>query len=1474
MNVTWLETIANQEICVRFTLTLLHFIWEGLVVGLLAFVLLRWLPDASAMRRYAVSLSALVLMIACLPVTYALLSRQGETAVVLLPSDEIEIRNEDASTSLARPAKPVAFVSSRSHAGSFSEGAQASAGTGSAQPRSADGTVLEGHPTEFAAGSLLQIIAPLATAAYLLGVTFMMLRLAVALCGGQRLKRIAATINDKPLRDLIVSQARRAGMRAAPAVAYCNRVSVPVVVGILKPTVLLPSSLATGMPVDQLEAIFTHELAHIRRFDLLVNLLQRLVESLLFFHPAVWYVSRLVSVERENCCDDFVLQSGFQRLQYASALVRMAELSGKLEGNDVTSQVAALAASGESPSQFKRRVMRLLGEGDRPRLRLTRADWTMATAGIALAGLLPLLAYAQQPTGGTLQDQSATDSAATESTHIDKLVASEGVPRVLMVEDWRKSGDHQAIVDVLRRQGFNVELRPSSKPLPTQAELLKFDSVILADVPRSSGEYADTLSWITDEQIELLAQNTRDFGCGLVLFGGSRSFGPGGWGGTELEKAMPVDFKWSDSENQGALVMLLHPAELRRGNHWQQVAARAAFNQLGPSDHCGVIYYTKDGTRWLWGGDRGVVQLGDRRGELLARIDGLEAGDMPDFQPAFRMALDALRRLPTASRSVLLLTDGDPAAPNQSTLKEFRQAGIPVSVVHVDLHGPVTNKLPQQIASSTSGRYYHVRNSVPAVLERIFARESRVVSRSLIYRPSQDISPKLTNEGDFVDTIVGPVPPVLGLVETKLKDNPLARASIIAPGRDGNDLPVLASWTYGLGRTAVLTTGIDSPWTEAWQTWKGRDRLLGDIVRWSMKTKVEGNGGAGRAKGGDNKIAGDLKRLQGTWALSAEWSHGGAEPAAVRDDAVAIEDSPMQLVFQSDMVTAPFSPPLYPPNVTPRQMKLRLETEGSLNVLHLTGEREDGKSETQYYLYRFRDEQLELCFFKKQRHRIPLAFKTGRASDAIIWTFDQLPVEDALDGNTRETLGEGDHTIPRWERWEIRFDSSSQQAYATQLDFFGIELGAVGGGKKTVDYARNLLKGRPDSRLGPGDKEMRFYMTWRGRNLEHFDRNILRSAGVDVRPGRLLMQFYPKQVEDRLAWIEMKNADGKTVQEFLKTVFGVREKRGGYEFFVMEQRFRPKPRDSAVAKPQITGQLVGRDGRPSNVQRAFKFLCESKTGSPLVAATKKPLGMSVVDGIDKLWHSVTDDRGSFEFDEVPLGNYKLVAQSWPGTNEIPTMNSEPSTTVRLHGVVENIKVDGTGPTQTQIRSLGEGVLKIVNDPKEPHAFLFLSRAAMIGDPILGPLGWGEEFIANAIGVTLMEDVHVTIEGLPDKNDVHVALFNYDNNPGIGGGSYRVGQQEEVRLKIYATWSNGRYDPPDRLLKLVEHFENTDLSLSKLIGLENGDARNHEELVRIAGEAPDRKVKVDELGEFRFIDTLAALRYKWLRQNHPARQKAR
>jgi beta-lactamase regulating signal transducer with metallopeptidase domain len=78
------------------------------------------------------------------------------------------------------------------------------------------------------------------------------------------------------------------GLKRVPVVALCQRVSVPVVVGILKPMTLLPPALLCGLDPNQLAAILSHELAHIRRYDLIVNLLQRIVEALLFFHPVTW----------------------------------------------------------------------------------------------------------------------------------------------------------------------------------------------------------------------------------------------------------------------------------------------------------------------------------------------------------------------------------------------------------------------------------------------------------------------------------------------------------------------------------------------------------------------------------------------------------------------------------------------------------------------------------------------------------------------------------------------------------------------------------------------------------------------------------------------------------------------------------------------------------------------------------------------------------------------------------------------------------------------------------------------------------------------------------------------------------------------------------------------------------------------------------------------------------------------------------
>lgn len=147
--------------------------------------------------------------------------------------------------------------------------------------------------------------------------------------------------------------------------------------------------------------------------------------------------------------------------------------------------------------------------------------------------------------------------------------------------------------------------------------------------------------------------------------------------------------------------------------------------------------------------------------------------------------------------------------------------------------------------------------------------------------------------------------------------------------------------------------------------------------------------------------------------------------------------------------------------------------------------------------------------------------------------------------------------VPRWERWETQFTSASINAYAQQLDSFGIELAAIGG-KPQIDYAFNLANPKPDTRSGPSKSEKRLYMSWKNGPLQQFDRELLRRAGIDT-AGRLIVQFYPAEVEGMLADLEEVNARGRSKREYRKTVFGIRMQSGRPEFFVVEQTFRSMP---------------------------------------------------------------------------------------------------------------------------------------------------------------------------------------------------------------------------------------------------------------------------------------------------------------------------
>lgn len=159
--------------------------------------------------------------------------------------------------------------------------------------------------------------------------------------------------------------------------------------------------------------------------------------------------------------------------------------------------------------------------------------------------------------------------------------------------------------------------------------------------------------------------------------------------------------------------------------------------------------------------------------------------------------------------------------------------------------------------------------------------------------------------------------------------------------------------------------------------------------------------------------------------------------------------------------------------------------------------------------------------------------------------------------------GEGVDGIHRAERWELKFSARDRKSYSSQLDAFGIELAAIGGGIKTIDYATNLSKS-PSPRSGTRDQEKRLVFTFTANNaLAQYDRLLLQAAGVPLKE-RIVVKFIPKATEDQLAmaekvyYLEKRSKDFR-VADIAKTIFECRPgKNGKFEWVVLDQRYRGK----------------------------------------------------------------------------------------------------------------------------------------------------------------------------------------------------------------------------------------------------------------------------------------------------------------------------
>ena len=152
--------------------------------------------------------------------------------------------------------------------------------------------------------------------------------------------------------------------------------------------------------------------------------------------------------------------------------------------------------------------------------------------------------------------------------------------------------------------------------------------------------------------------------------------------------------------------------------------------------------------------------------------------------------------------------------------------------------------------------------------------------------------------------------------------------------------------------------------------------------------------------------------------------------------------------------------------------------------------------------------------------------------------------------------GEGENVIPPWDRWELRFESTNINIYAQQIDHFKIEIAAIGGAPK-VDYDSKVSQSKPSTRQGTSKAEKRVYMTWKDGKLRAFDRRLLQKAKIATN-NRIVMQFIPRELNVALHQLEFNNTE-KDPKEWLKTIFGLRKKGAGWEFYIIDQYFRPAP---------------------------------------------------------------------------------------------------------------------------------------------------------------------------------------------------------------------------------------------------------------------------------------------------------------------------
>ena len=388
-----------------------------------------------------------------------------------------------------------------------------------------------------------------------------------------------------------------------------------------------------------------------------------------------------------------------------------------------------------------------------------------------------------------------------------------GTPHILYVEG--DAGQAETLRTVLEMNGLAVEVLSPSEFSSDFVALQNSDAIILSNVS------ADELSAL---QMAHIRSYVRDLGKGLVVIGGDRAFGRGGYHDTPLEQVSPLEMT-PEQKKESLALMLVVDASGSMANYIgpdQKIqlaleGVRASIRALDDEDRVGVIAFAAKIRM-----DHPPTTAHE---EIFREVGKLRPGSGTKMYPALEKAYERLQTVDAKQKHILLLSDGKSEGDFILLAKRIATDKMTLSTIAI---GDADRTLMKAIAESGGGGYRDVQNI--SELPKIMADEVRQTQQYTVQEPFQPI----INNGDYpVLAGIDRVPKLFGYIATSEKE--FAQTYI----RSHEDHPILAGWNYGLGRSVAFTSDVKPGWGMDWIEWENFGKFWGQVVNWVLPSTDE-----------------------------------------------------------------------------------------------------------------------------------------------------------------------------------------------------------------------------------------------------------------------------------------------------------------------------------------------------------------------------------------------------------------------------------------------------------------------------------------------------------------------------------------------------------------------------------------------------------------------------------------------------------